>query len=102
MDGGRITNADDPGSLGSQSHSDRPNWQPATNSDEYLRNCREGLEDFSERRLAQLTGWSRVRIYRQRLMAELPEELFEQLLAAGVKSSKAMAAIALALNPGRA
>ena len=46
-----------------------PNWQPASTKVDYLRNCREGLEDYSERRLAKLLGWSRIRIHRAKLMA---------------------------------
>jgi hypothetical protein len=66
------------GSPGGHPHSDRLNWQPATTADEYLPNCRE-------------------------LMAQLPKELFELLLANGL-SSRAMAQVALALrrdNPTR-
>lgn len=79
-------------------HSDRRNWQRAATVDEYLRNCREGLEEFSERRFAKLIGLSRATLYRAKLMAELPEELFERLVAAGVRSTKAMAQVALALK----
>ena len=32
------------------------NWQPATTAEDYLRNCREGLEEWSERRFAKLSG----------------------------------------------
>jgi integrase len=44
---------DRPGSPGSHPHSDRPNWQPATTIDDYLRNCREGLEEYPDRRAAK-------------------------------------------------
>ena len=62
----------DDGSLGSHPHSDRPNWQPAETLDDYARNCREGLEDDSDRRAAQLLGRSRMAVYRAKLMAGLP------------------------------
>jgi hypothetical protein len=74
------------------------NWQPATTASEYLRNCQEGLEEYSDRRFAKLMGWSRMQVYRARLMAELPDALFEALLKAGVRSAKAMAQAALALK----
>jgi len=91
-------NMTDDGSLGSHPHSDRPNWQPAETLDDYARNCREGLEDDSDRRAAQLLGWSRMAVYRAKLMAGLPDELFERLLDAGVDSPKALANVALALQ----
>lgn len=76
------------------------NWQPATTPEEYHRNCAEGLEVFSERRLAKLMGMSRIQLYRIGLMAELPDDVFEALLAAGLRSSKAIAEVALALKRG--
>ena len=42
------------GSPGSHSHSDRPNWQPAGTAHDYLRNCDDGLEVYSERRMPKL------------------------------------------------
>jgi hypothetical protein len=63
-----------PGSPGSHSHSDRPNWRPAENADNYLRNCQEGLEEYSERRLAKLMGIPRAQLWRWKLMADIPEE----------------------------
>ena len=51
---------DKDGSPGSHPHSDRPNWRPAETADEYLRNCREGLEQYSDRKFARLTGMSRI------------------------------------------
>ncbi len=44
------------GSPGSHSHADQPNWRPAVTADEYLNNCSEGLEVYSERRMAKLMG----------------------------------------------
>jgi hypothetical protein len=61
---------------------------------EYEANCRAGLERYSERRAAELLGWSRIRLYRARLMAELPDDLFDRLLADGVSSSRELAAVA--------
>jgi hypothetical protein len=87
-----------PGSPGSHPHADRPNWRLAEMIDEYWRNCQEGLEQWSDRRAAKLLGWSRVRVYRARLMSSLPEELFERLVK--LASSKELAAIAVWLNTG--
>ena len=70
-----------PGSPGSHPHADRRNWQPATTLDEYLRNCREGIEEPSDRRLAKITGWSRAYIWRMREAGAIPDELFERLIA---------------------
>jgi hypothetical protein len=78
-----------------------PNWQPALTIDDYVRNCLEGLEEYSDRRAAQVLGWTRIEVYRAKLMAHLPNELFERLLAAGVTSSKALANVALALRRGQ-
>jgi hypothetical protein len=80
-----------------------PNWQPATTFDDYIRNCREGLEEYSDRRLARITGWSRMHVFRMHLIAELPKALFERLLAADdiPISAKALAGIALALRRGQ-
>jgi len=88
-----------PGSPGSHPHADRPNWRPAETFDEYMANCREGLEEYSERRAAKLMGVSRTALWRTRLMAEIPEELADRLLAAGL-STKAMAQVALAVKRG--
>jgi hypothetical protein len=68
------------------------NWQPATTIDDYLRNCREGLEEYSDRRAAKLFGWSRIRLYRAKLMAEIPAALFEALLEADI-NGRELAAI---------
>ena len=88
------------GSPGGHSHSDRPNWQPAETAEEYMRNCQEGLENFSERHLAKLLGMSRTALWRARLMTTIPEELFERLLAKAdhVPSTKELANVARALN----
>ncbi len=93
----------DTGSPGSHPHSDRPNWQPAETVDEYVRNCQEGLETYSERRMAKLFGISRARLWRWKLMAEIPEELFKRLLAETnhLPSTKELANIGRALNGHR-
>ena len=53
--------------------------------------------------MAKLMGWSRARMWRARLMAELPDDLFDTLLAADqYPSSKSLAAVALALRRGEA
>ena len=67
---------------GSHPHSDRPNWRPSETVDDYLRNCREGLEEFSERRVAHLMGLPRMKLWQWRMMAGIPEDLFERLLQA--------------------
>ena len=89
-----------PCSPGNHPHSNRPNWDPAETADDYLRNCREGLEAYSDRRMAKLLGWSRAHLWRAKLMAEIPEELFERLLAnAGhMPSNKELANVARALS----
>ncbi len=67
-------------SPGSHPHADRPNWQPAETADEYFRNCQEGLETFSERRAAKIMGVSRIKLWRWRRTAEIPDDLFERLM----------------------
>jgi hypothetical protein len=97
------------GSLGSHPHSDRPNWRPAETADEYLANCREGLEEYSERRVAKLLGMSRMRLWRAGLMGEIPDKLFELILATAKRekikvSTKMLAYVGQALrtwNVGR-
>jgi hypothetical protein len=69
---------------GSHPHSDRPNWRPAPTVEEYIANCREGLEAYSERRVAKLLNCPRVHIWRAKMLASIPEELFELLLEAGI------------------
>lgn len=86
-------------------HSDRLNWQPADTMDEYLANCREGLETFTDKRAAKLCGMSRVGVYRARLMARLPESLFERLIVVAREtkhglSKKMFANIAIAIANG--
>jgi hypothetical protein len=92
-------------SPGSHPHSDRPNWRPAETVEDYQRNIHEGLETYSERRMAKLLGMSRTLLWRARLMADLPDELFEHILSEarkrGIKlSEKALAQVALALRKG--
>jgi hypothetical protein len=90
-----------PCSPGSHPHANRPNWKPADNAEDYLRNCEDGLEKLSERRLAKLFGVSRIELWRWRMMAWLPDDLFDALLKDGRPSStKALAAIAVALQNG--
>ena len=85
-------------SPGSNPHADRPNWRPAETIDDYLDNCREGLEDYSDGRAAKLLGWTLVQVWRAQLMPEIPEELLERLFKAGRPTSKAFANVALALR----
>lgn len=66
------------GSPGSHPHI--PNWRPAETPDDYLRNCREGSEKYSERRFAKLTGMSRVQLWRGKMMAQIPDALFDRLM----------------------
>ncbi len=88
------------GSPGSHPHSDRPNWRPAETAKEYVSNCQEGLEAYSERRMAKMLGVSRARLWRWKLMAGIPEELFEHLLVETdhVPSTKELANVGRALN----
>lgn len=84
---------------GSHPHSDRPNWQPAETVDEYLANVREGLEPYSQRRLAKLLGVPRIELYRWTQMAAIPDELFERLMEdAANLSTKRLAQIGQALK----
>jgi hypothetical protein len=66
---------------GSHPHSDRPNWRRAETIDEYLTNCREGLEEYSERGMAKLLGMSRIQLWRAKQMVNIPEPLLDRLLA---------------------
>jgi len=56
--------AETPGFPESNLYVDRPNWRPAETFDEYLRNCRAGLEAYSARRMAKLMGFSRAALWR--------------------------------------
>jgi hypothetical protein len=69
------------GPPGSHPHADRPNWHQAENFDDYRRNCAEGLEQWSERRVAKLLGMTRASLWPAQLMAATPKELFERLMA---------------------
>lgn len=92
----------DDGSPGSHPHADQPNWRPADNFEDFLRNCREGLEQASDRRAAKLLGVSRAELWRWKLMAELPEGLFDALLRASNKpTTTQLGKVALALRDGR-
>ncbi len=82
------------GSPGSHPHEDQPTWRPATTIGDYLQNCREELETFSQRRAAVLMGKPRSWVQRAILLADLPEALFEDLLAAGVTSTRQLANVA--------
>jgi hypothetical protein len=68
------------GPPGGHPHADQPNWQPATTFEEYLRNCDEGLEEYSERRVSKILGMSRAKIWRAKMAAAIPPELFERLM----------------------
>ncbi len=50
---------------------------------------------FSNRHFAKLMGWSRIHLYRVKLMAEFTEAFFDALLATGVRGTKMMAALAV-------
>ena len=94
---------DMPGPPGSHPHSDRRNWQPAETIEDYVRNADEGLEEYSDRRAAKLMGVSRAWIWRAKLMASLPKDLFDRLLDDGrgrghMPSTKELANIARALQ----
>jgi hypothetical protein len=84
---------------GGQSHADQPNWRPAETIEEYFANCREGLERYSDARAAKLLGCSRQQFQRGKLMAELPDDLFERLVTLRpVPSTKSLAQAAIALR----
>ncbi|MGO4836811.1 hypothetical protein AB4144_31655 [Rhizobiaceae sp. 2RAB30] len=90
-----------PGSHVPNPHADRTNWRPAETLEDYLQNCCEGLEIYSDRRAAKLLGWSRIEVYRAKLIASLPEDLFDRLIESDpVPSAKALAQIAQALESG--
>ena len=65
---------------GEHTLADQRNWQPATTLDDYLANCREGLEAYSDKRAAKLLGVSRAKVQRMKQMAFIPDELFDRLL----------------------
>jgi hypothetical protein len=74
-----------------------------------MRNVAEGLERYSDRRAAQLIGWSRTQLWRARMMANIPDDLFELLLSEArtlakltskFTSTKELAAIGHALHRG--
>jgi hypothetical protein len=88
---------DPDGSPGSHPQADRPNWTPATTPKDYARNCEAGLETYNDRRMAKLYGIPRIELWRWRLMGKIPDELFDRLLAAGCRSTKALAAVAQVL-----
>jgi hypothetical protein len=69
-------------SPGSHPHADRPNWKPGKTFDDYIANCSEGLEIYSDRHAANLLGVSRIELYRWKLAATLPEELVDRLFEA--------------------
>jgi hypothetical protein len=91
-----------PCSPGSHPHADRPNWRRAESIDDYLSNCQEGLEEYSDRRAAKLLAVSRAELWRWKLMAKIPEDLLERLLAVRPQlSTKSLALIAQTLLGGK-
>jgi hypothetical protein len=88
-------------SPGSHPHADRPNWQLAETIDQYIENCREGLEEFSDRRAAKLLGWKPIEVWRAKMVAAIPDDLFDVLLdQSPVPSIKALAQIGYAWERG--
>ena len=77
-------------------HADRPNWQPAETIADYFRNCSDGLETYTHTRAARLLGQSRTAVWRQRLAAQLPQDLFDYLLHEAQKASITLSTKALA------
>ena len=95
-----MTDTDETGSPGSH---DGRNWNPAETIEDYFRNVGEGLEEYSDRRAAKLMGVSRAWLWRAKLMADIPEDLFERLMEDGrerghVPSTKELANVARALQ----
>jgi hypothetical protein len=80
-------------SPGSHPHADRPNWQAAETIEDYVRNVREGLEKWSDRKAAKLFGVSRTKLWRWSMLAEIPEDLFERLVTVPMASTKALAQV---------
>src|SRR6266436_4994905 len=75
------------------------NWSPAETIDDYVRDCKEGLETYSDRHAATILGWSRMQVYRAKLMSEIPADLFEALLAQDEPPApRQLGSIALALR----
>jgi hypothetical protein len=89
----------DGGSHGSHPHA-RPNWRPAETIDEYMSNCREGLEDFSDRRAAKLLGMTRIQLYRAKLMAETARRII-RVVAQGTPQHQGYGAGRARSAPGR-
>jgi hypothetical protein len=80
---------------------DGSTWSHAETPDEYLENCREGLEEYSERKFCKLMGWRRVDAWRAKQLANIPDGLFDRLLdLPRVPSIRDLAAIGAALNAG--
>ena len=82
MEGCPVTEPPTDGSTGSHPHSDRPNWQPAETIEDYIQNCNDGLETYSERRAAKFMGISRAALWRMKQICNIPEALFERLIEA--------------------
>lgn len=80
-------------SPGSHPHADQPNWKPAETADEYLANLRDGLEVYSERRLCKLLGTTRIDLWRSKMMAAIPDTLFDQLVNGRRTSARELAVI---------
>lgn len=97
-----IEDASSPGSADDNPHADQVNWRPATTIDDYVRNCREGLERYTDARAAKLLGVPAVTAWRWKAMSEIPGDLFERLLASrDVKASrKSLSQVAQALRGG--
>jgi uncharacterized C2H2 Zn-finger protein len=75
------------------------NWSPAKTIGDYVRNCEAGLEPRSDRRAAKLMGWSRMYLRRVLLMTQIPDDLFDALLAQDkLPSQRELANIALAMR----
>jgi len=73
-------------SPGEHPHSDRPNYTAA----DYLEMCRTGEAVYSEAEVCRLLGWSRAHLWRVLFMASVPEEIFEETLAAMHADGKPM------------
>jgi hypothetical protein len=76
------------------------NWRPATTFDEYVQNCRDGLEEYSDRRAAKLLDWPRIQVYRAELISQIPRPVFNALVEGDVCGIKELAAIGLAFQSG--
>jgi hypothetical protein len=84
---------------GEHPHSDRPNWRPAETVEEYFRNVEDGLEKPGVEQLTKLLDLNRTMAWRARLIASIPDDLFDRLVKGGVRTRQ-LAQVGLAFSRG--